>query len=726
MTENGGAESRFSKDTAYLRGVIFCITVLITFALLTFQISVRKTSYSLSVGDVVNQDIVAPRTITFESQILTEQARNDAQNMVDKIYLPADPTISRNQVQYLRLSLQFISAIRSDQYATEAQKIEDIQKLIFVRLDEPTIKQILELDDSEWKLVQSECQRILEQVMQNSIRDDQVNSVIENIPTMISYSINPKTADLINSITRRFVVPNSLYSAELTEKKRQEARDAVEPRERTFIANQTVVSRGQIITELIYEALDKMGLVHSKNDNRKILSSGLLVLGLTVFALYFFLIDHRHHQLNLRECILIAGLYLAFLFAARFLIPNRTILPFIFPIQTLGLTISCLSGQAFGIVMSIIIGLLVPYDFPNALGYASFYIISSLTGILVLRKARQVTDFLLAGLAAGSIGIPIIIAFQVAESPMDMIGVVTLAAASVGSGLLSTGFTLIFQYSFSKFIGVASSLELLELIRPDSPLLQYILNTAPGTYQHSLMVANLSEQAAKEIDADPLLVRAGSMYHDAGKALNPSFFIENQVNGSINLHEDISPKESAASIIQHVNDGVMLVEKYRLPEVIKDFVREHHGTNVARYQYTEAVNQEGEEAIDINDFTYPGPKPQTKETALVMLADSCEARARGDRPKNDEEIEALVKSVFDYYSSSGQLDDAPLTLRDLKKIRESFVRVLRNSYHPRVKYPEQKKESKNKTASVVKNNRENRNGKTAEFESAEANIQRDK
>ena len=151
---------------------------------------------------------------------------------------------------------------------------------------------------------------------------------------MISYSINPKTADLINSITRRFVVPNSLYSAELTEKKRQEARDAVEPRERTFIANQTVVSRGQIITELIYEALDKMGLVHSKNDNRKILSSGLLVLGLTVFALYFFLIDHRHHQLNLRECILIASLYLTFLFAARLLTPHRTILPFIFPIQT--------------------------------------------------------------------------------------------------------------------------------------------------------------------------------------------------------------------------------------------------------------------------------------------------------------------------------------------------------------------------------------------------------
>lgn len=209
------------------------------------------------------------------------------------------------------------------------------------------------------------------------------------------------------------------------------------------------------------------------------------------------------------------------------------------------------------------------------------------------------------------------------------------------------------------------------------------------------MVANLSEQAAKEIGADPLLVRAGAMYHDAGKALNPSFFVENQVSGNLNLHDDISPKESAASIIQHVPDGVNLIKKYRLPERIIDFVEQHHGTNVTRYQLNQAMNSTDSDQTNISDFTYPGPSPQSKETALVMLADTCEARARADKPKNDEEIKDLVKSVFDYYSTSGQLDYAPLTLQDLTKIRESFIKVLRNTYHPRVRYPDQHTKSKN-------------------------------
>ena len=691
MTENAEAKRYNGKNPGFWRAVIFIVTVLVTFALLTFQISIRKTSYSLSIGDVVNQDILAPRTITFESQILTEQAENDAENMVDKIYLPADPTISRNQAQYLRLSLQFITSVRGDDYSSEEQKIDDINKLVFVRLDDSTSKQILELSDDDWKLIQSESQRILENVMQNSIRDDQVNNQIENIPTMISYSINPKVASLIDSITRRFVIPNSLYSSQLTEQTRQDARDSVQPRERTFITNQTVVSRGQIINELNYEALNKMGLVQSKNDEKKVISSGLLVLALAIFALLFFKTDKQSNELNLRECIMIAGLYLVMLFAARILIPNRTIIPFLFPIQTLGLTITCLSGKRYGVLMAIIIGILIPYDFTDGLTYATFYIITSLTGIFVLQNARQVSNFLLAGLSAGIVGIPIIFAFQLNDSTTDAIGLLTLLSASIASGLLSAGLTLILQYVFSSFIGITTSLQLLELIRPDSPLLQYLLNTAPGTYQHSLMVANLSEQAAKVIGADPLLVRAGAMYHDVGKAMNPTYFVENQVTGALNLHEDITPKESAASIIQHVHDGETLIRKYHLPEVMIDFVREHHGTNITRYQYTQAVNSEGEENVDIKDFTYPGPRPLTKETALVMLADTCEAKARSEKPKNDDEIDALVKGVFDYYSTSGQLDNAPLTLKDLTKIRESFVKVLRNSYHPRVKYPEASK-----------------------------------
>ncbi|MHC1770805.1 MAG: HD family phosphohydrolase [Flexilinea sp.] len=706
------------------RSLIFVISVLLTFALLTVQISVRKSSYSLKVGDVTTQDILAPRTVTYISEILTEQAREDAEDMVGKVYLPADPTISRNQGQYLRYSFQFITAVREDEYSSNLQKIDDINKMVFARLDEATINQILDLSETDWETIQTESQRILEQVMQNSIRDTQVISEIENIPTMINYYINPQIADLINGITRKFVVPNSIYSEELSEQNKLEARDSVQSRERTYVTNQTIVSRGQIITDLIYEALDEMGLVYSKNNNQRIIAAACIVLGLALFALSFFFINGNANALNLRECILVAALYLLFLFSARLLIPNRTILPYIFPIQALGLTIACLCGNQYGFIFSIILGILAPYDFSDAINYTTFYIISSIAGIIILRKGRQISYFLLAGLGSGVIGIPIILAYQFTNNATDTVGLLTLSAASIVSGLFSVGITLFSQYLFSRFIGLATPLQLMEIIRPDSPLLQFILSTAPGTYQHSLMVANLSEQAAKEIGADPLLVRAGAMYHDAGKALNPSFFVENQVSGNLNLHEDISPKDSAASIIQHVPDGVSLIKKYRLPERIIDFVEQHHGTNVTRYQLTQAMNGQEADQINMTDYTYPGPSPKSKETALVMLADTCEARARADKPKNDAEINELVKSVFDYYSTSGQLDYAPLTLQDLTKIRESFIRVLRNTYHPRVKYPDQKNRLKNglsKTTSIQSISTDTKKPESSDPEKQETN-----
>jgi len=233
-------------------------------------------------------------------------------------------------------------------------------------------------------------------------------------------------------------------------------------------------------------------------------------------------------------------------------------------------------------------------------------------------------------------------------------------------------------------------LQLMDLQRPDHPLVQFIFRNAPGTYQHSLQVANLAEQAADAIGADALLTRVGAIYHDAGKAANPSFFIENQVPGNVNPHDDMDPAASASTIIRHVTDGVELARKYRLPPRLQDFMREHHGTLITRYQYTQAVQAAGNQPELVNKdlFRYPGPRPQSKETALLMLADGCEARARAELPKNDDDLRAVVRKVFEFCQKEGQLDDTRLTLRDLSIITEAFVNILKNTYHPRIKYPD--------------------------------------
>jgi putative nucleotidyltransferase with HDIG domain len=246
------------------------------------------------------------------------------------------------------------------------------------------------------------------------------------------------------------------------------------------------------------------------------------------------------------------------------------------------------------------------------------------------------------------------------------------------------------QYIVAQLLGLSNPLHLIELSRPDHPLLQYVLQNSPGTYQHSLQVSNLAEQAAKAIGADQVLTRVGSLFHDCGKAPNSQFFIENQLQGKIDAHDEMEPEIAARTIINHVPDGIALANKYHLPPKIRDFISEHHGTGITRYQYGRALENVKNDPtkVDKTLYMYPGPKPRSKETALLMLADGCEARARAELPKTDVDLKSLIKKVIDARLQEGQLDDSPLTLRDLRLISETFYTILVNTHHPRLIYPE--------------------------------------
>jgi putative nucleotidyltransferase with HDIG domain len=281
-----------------------------------------------------------------------------------------------------------------------------------------------------------------------------------------------------------------------------------------------------------------------------------------------------------------------------------------------------------------------------------------------------------------------IAAYRLPSMDTDWIGVVTLMGAAVIMGIASAGLTLPLQFLLSQFIGLTTALQLLEISRPDSPLLNYFLHRAPGTYQHSLQVANLAEQAAERIHADALLTKVGALFHDVGKAANPLYFVENQPPSQIDSHDDLEPQVSAQAIIRHVPDGLELARKHHLPRRLQDFISEHHGTLITRYQFNRAVQAaDGDNSkVDLAGFRYPGPAPRSKETALLMFADGVEARSRAERPANDDEVRTLVRSVIENRQKEGQLDDAPLSQHDLAVIIESFVSTLRVTYHPRLEY----------------------------------------
>ncbi len=689
-----GAEIRSLDSTrrslVSLRTVLLLVCSLLTLGALIFPIAIRPSEVPLNPGDVASQDIQAPRTITYQSQLLTDQAKNEARARVLPIYLPADPAITRRQIEKLRVTLDYITTVRFDTYASAEQKLDDLAAIQGVRLDRETMLKIIELSDSRWQIIQQESLSVLEQIMRRTIREDQLQDALKSLPTLISFSLPEDQAAIVAEIVSWYVAPNSLYSPELTEQAKQEAEKSVEPVTRTYIAGETIVRRGQVITPVIWEALVELGLITPESPKEDIWAAVALVGLMTVFTNLYFVRRRKSADLNLKSLILLAIAFLIFLYGARAVIPNRTILPYLYPLPAFGLTIASIFNLELGLVLPVVLGILSAYGLPNSLDLTLFYLLTSLVGVLVLGKGRRIANFFWAGVAVGVSGSAVILAYRLPDTITDWIGIATLIGTSLLNGLASASLTLIIQYLFAQILGLTTSLQLMDLLRPDHPLLRHMLQTMPGSYQHSLQVANLAETAAEAIGADPLLTRVGAIYHDAGKSANPDFFIENQVQGKLDSHEDLDPAVSAQTIIRHIAEGIALAKKYRLPPRIQDFIREHHGTLITRYQYNLALKEAGGDPskVDIEQFRYPGPSPRSRETALLMLADGVEARARADIPRNEDELRAVIKKAIDYIQKEGQLDQTNLTLKDLSVISESFFNTLRNTYHQRIRYPE--------------------------------------
>ncbi len=678
-----------SLHKKYIQAGFLGICALLSLGALIFPIALRPSLYQLNIGDVSQQDIQAPASIKYQSAILTEQAKIDAESNVAPVYLQTDPAIARKEIEQLRVTLIYITTIRGDTYASPDQKRSDLSSLQELAIDTKLADQLLSQSDARWETIQQESLRVLEQIMRSTIREDRTEDARKQIPTLISFSLPEDQATLVTELVKPFVIANSLYSEELTTAARTAARQNVSPIERSYTAGEIIIRRGQIINEITREALQQFGLIQPLNQKRDITAAVALVSALTFFVALYSNRRHVYALTNPRSLAFMSILFFFFLYSSKLIITNRTVLPYVFPISAFALTIASLYRMEIGLIFALLLSVLVGYGMPNGLEFTIFSIFTSMCGLLVLSKGRHVGSFFWAGLAIGLTGSAIILAYRLPEAITDWVGIFTLCGAALINGLASATITLIFHFFFSQFLGVTTPLQLLELSRPDHPLLQYILQYAPGTYQHSLQVANLAEQAAESIGADTLLVRVGAIYHDAGKASNPLFFVENQVPGKIDSHDDILPEVSAAIIIKHVTDGVQLGKKYRLPKKIIDFMREHHGTLLTRYQYTRALQAvNSTDQVDIKYFQYPGPRPQSKETAILMLADGCEARARAELPKGEEELKVVIDKVFDYIQKEGQLDDTTLTLRDIQAITESFINTLLNTYHPRIKYPE--------------------------------------
>ena len=596
-----------------LRAFLVVAVTIVTYAALVLPLSLRPAAPPLQPGDVAPYDIQAPRDAEYVSQVRTDEVRVSAERAVLPVYTAPDPTIARQQLERLREALSRISVARVDETVTIEQRETTLAAVNPPGLSVEEARQVLGMSESRWVSAQQEALRVLEQVMRTAVRSENLDDLPQEITSRVSLAMNEQDAALVSEMVDAFVVPNSRFSQELTDAAQAAARDGVAPVVRSYKQGELMVGGGEIISEADMEALRELNLVNIQRPVETFVSAAAVTLtAALLITLYLYRHPRFQYLSDTRSLLVLAFIFLGFLITARLVVPNRTIVPYAFPLPAMGLLLATLFGMETGMIFSLGVCVLATYGQANAQILLPYYLFSTWCGVAMLGQARRFWAFFRAGMTVAGVAVAMIVGYRITSGDMDWIGLATLVGAATFNGLASAGLALLLQFLLAQFLSLPTALQLLEISRPDFPLLKDFLRKAPGTYQHSLHVANLAEQAAEKIGADALLTRVGAIYHDIGKTLvDPSFFIENQIPGSVNTHADITPEQAAGSILKHVRDGVQLARKHRLPRRIDDFILEHHGTMLTRYQYMQAVERAGGDAdkVDQDKFRYPGPRP---------------------------------------------------------------------------------------------------------------------
>jgi putative nucleotidyltransferase with HDIG domain len=674
---------------AVLMGLLF---VVFSSLILVLKIPPGGSNEQLDVGNVVQRDVLAPERITYVSEIQTEAARARAEAAVAEVYDLPDTRVARQQVTRARQIFDYFDSVRADNYASLDEKRELIAAVNDLTLTDSIIVGMLTANSETWAVIKAETITVLDQAMRAEIRPNQLAAARRRLPMLLDLDVSDQAAAVVVAIVEDLIQPNTFVNEERTTEERQLAREGVQPVVVTYEKNQRILRAGDLVRPADVEALEELGL-QQPAFNLSAVVGDVAFITLIGLIIGFYIFRFRPRVLGQpRHLWLLLLLLLLFVGMIRLMVPGHTLLPYAFPMAALSIMLAALIEVQLGILVTILMGLVIGYIAGGSLEFTLYAVMGGLVGIFSLGPVERVNRLLWSGVYVALTNMAIVLIFRLPGGELDSMGLVQLLGAGVANGAFSASLILIGFFLVGNFLGITTSLQLLDLARPTQPLLRQLLLRAPGTYHHSLMVSNMAEQAAEQIGADALLTRVGAYYHDVGKIMRPYFFVENQMNG-INVQDRLDPRTSAQIIISHVRDGIDLAKKYRLPRDVRAFIPEHQGRGLIKYFYHQALEQADDPSqVDEADFRYPGPRPQSKETAIVMLADSCEAAVRAAHPNSVEEIDKIARRIINDKLTNGDLDECDLTTRDLDQIRSAFVKILQGVFHPRIKYPEEVKE----------------------------------
>lgn len=677
---------KLSPKEKYIRYAMYGLSFLITYILLITSISFKQ--YDLKEGDIARTDIKAPRDTI--NEVATKDKEDEAAKGVEKKYT-LNTSIEESAKSYIEGFFNKIINIKSSDKNTE-DKVNELKKLSDYNLSEDELKVLLNLSSEELDSLKYDLNGVIIDVYRKNIPDDNEESLAQakNLAEeKIGYlNTSNKVKDVLKKVILPQIKPNFYLDVGATD---QAIKDAKKNVQKVIIKkNQTIVSEGEPITGEQLSVLEDLGLL-DKSSGREFF---IMYVVLAVFVILVFVLqniyiakNHKETYKDTKMMILINTVSIISFILSRVI---GALSPFAIPLTSAPILLSLLIDYRLSMVICslnvLVISALVNFN-PQVMLLA---LLSAILGSTSLKKMQQRNDImrLSVSITIFSVILTFTTGVLISNNLSEVLSISLISGVGViFSAILAIGFLPFLESTFD----VVTSLKLLELSNPNNPLLKKLLMEAPGTYHHSMLVANLAEMAAEEVNANPVIARVGAYFHDIGKTKRPYFFGENQI-GRENPHNNITPNLSTLIITSHVKDGVELATEYNMPKVIKDIIEQHHGTTLVKYfYYTLKNNSENPDEIKEEDFRYPGPIPSSKEAGIIMLADSVEAAVRSISDPTKGKIEEMVNNIIKDKLYSGQLDDCDLTLKDLEKIRKCFLKTLNGIYHQRVEYPTEKK-----------------------------------
>ena len=698
-TQGTQKDSAARKESRRCVFACVCFTLLV---LLVFIVSIIPARYDIRIGQVPNVTIAATKDVVDE--IATEQLKQIAAASVNPTYQYQEGVTEAvlaqldqmfDQLRLVRRYGETLSKAKDEGYLHD--ELEYARNMLTgITLRDYQLETLLSAHEEDVESMYASLYTAVRSTMDNHVTEGKESEAIHSISMVVGYTTD---ADLLQNVAipllQACIEPNMIIDQEATEKARQEAADTVE--DIVYKQGQNIVVRGEgRITANQIRMLSTLGLLNtSEIDLAFYLGAVVIVLFATVLYFWALRILDRKVMTTLKYLLVVLTVQLLTMLLC---VGAKLVLSYLMPIILAALLLSALIGVRAGLISNIYMAILVTSLYAGGNDtyltemirvFVSTALCGTL-GALMVKKSTNRIMVLAAALAAGvgTLAVSYSIGLLTNTSQTEIISNALLSMVGpIFAGILALAIQPLFEVTFN----LPTPMRLLELSNPNQPLLKKLMIEAPGTYHHSILVANLAEASAEAIGANPLLARVAAYYHDIGKLKRPTYFSENQINGE-NIHDHTEPEVSAKILTAHPRDGAALARQYRLPAEIQQIISEHHGNSPVMYFYHKAVQQAEGKPVDINAFRYDGNRPSTKESTIIMLCDTIEAavRSRKDSMTQDELEEYILKLIRGKLTD-GQLNNSPLTLHDIDAICAACAIVLKGVNHERVAYPTDQK-----------------------------------